>query len=63
MEAAQAAFGNAQRRFDLGVINTLEYATAGNTLEQAKVSLIQSKYQYIFNTKVVDFYLGKEIRL
>lgn len=63
VEAAQAAFGNAQRRFDLGVINTLEYATAGNTLEQAKVSLIQSKYQYIFNTKVVDFYLGKEIRL
>lgn len=63
VEAAQGAFDNAQRRFDLGVINTLEYTAAGNALELAKVTLIQSKFQLIFNSKIVDFYLGKEIRL
>lgn len=63
VEAAQAAFNNAQKRFDLGAINTLEYTTASNNLDQAKVNLIQAKYQYLFNLKVVDFYLGREIEI
>ncbi len=63
VEAAQAAFDNAQKRFDLGAINSLEYTTASNNLDQAKVSLIQAKYQYLFNLKVVDFYLGREIEI
>lgn len=63
VEAAQAAYSNAQKRFDLGAINTLEYTTASNNLDQAKVSLIQAKYQFLFNLKVVDFYLGREIVL
>ncbi|MCB0632022.1 MAG: TolC family protein [Saprospiraceae bacterium] len=63
VEAAQAAFDNAQKRFDLGAINTLEYSTASNNLDRAQLSLIQAKYQYLFNLKVVDFYLGREIKL
>lgn len=63
VEAAQAAFGNAQKRFDLGAINTLEYSTASNNLDRAQLSFIQAKYQYLFNLKVVDFYLGREIKL
>lgn len=62
-EAAEAAYENAQKRFDLGSISTFEYSTARNTYDQAKVNLIRAKYQYIFNLKVVDFYLGREIVL
>jgi outer membrane protein len=62
-EAAQAAYDNAQKRFDLGSISTFEYSTARNTFDQAEVSLIRAKYQYIFFLKVVDFYLGREIVL
>lgn len=62
-EAANAAYINAQRRFDLGAINSLEFTTASNNLNQAKVSLIQAKYQYLFNLKVVDFYMGKTIQI
>lgn len=62
-EAADAAYINAQRRFDLGAINSLEFTTASNNLNQAKVSLIQAKYQYLFNLKVVDFYMGKTIQI
>jgi len=62
-EAAEAAYENAQRRFDLGAINTLELTTARTTLDQARVDLIRSKYQYIFNLKTVDFYLGKTLTL
>lgn len=63
VEAAQIAFENAQKRFDLGAINTLELTTARNTLDQARIDLIRSKYQYIFNLKTVDFYLGKALEL
>ena len=63
LEAAEAAYENAKRRFDLGAISTFEYSTARNTFDQAEVSLIRAKYQYIFYLKVVDFYLGKEIVL
>jgi outer membrane protein len=52
-----------QRRFDLGAINTLQLMTSGNNLDLAKVNLTRSKYQYLFNLKVVDFYLGKEIKI
>lgn len=63
VEAAQAAYDNSKKRFDLGAINTLEFTTASNNLDRAKVSLIQAKYQYLFNLKVVDFYLGREIKV
>jgi len=63
VEANQIAFENTQRRYELGAINSLEYTTARNNLDQAQISLIQAKYQYIFNTKVVEFYLGREIKL
>ena len=63
VEAAQASFDNAQKRFDLGAINTLEFTTARNTLDRAQVDLIRAKYQYLFNLKTVDFYLGREIKL
>lgn len=62
-EAADAAYLNAQRSFNLGAINGLEFTTASNNLNQAKVSLIQAKYQYLFNLKVVDFYMGKTIQI
>jgi outer membrane protein len=63
VEANQIAFQNAQRRFDLGATNSLEYTTARNNLDQAQISLIQAKYQYLFNVKSVEFYQGKQIKL
>lgn len=63
VDAAQAAFDNAEKRFQLGAINTLEYTTARNNLDRAQVDMIRAKYQYIFNLKTVDFYLGRPITL
>jgi len=63
MEAAQTAFENAQKRYDLGVVNSLEYLTARNARDRAQISLTQARYQYLFDLKVVDFYLGRELTL
>jgi outer membrane protein len=63
VEAAQAAYDNAQKRFDLGGINSLDFTNTRILLDQAQVTLIQAKYQYLFNLKVVDFYLGRPLNL
>jgi outer membrane protein len=63
VDAAEMAFDNAQKRFDLGAINTLQFATARTTLDQARIELIRSKYQYLFNLKTIDFYMGKALEL
>ena len=63
VDASKAAFENAEKRFQLGAINTFEYATAKNNLDQAEVDLIVAKYDYLFKLKIIDFYLGKPIKI
>ena len=63
LEAAQAAFENSEKRFELGAINTFEFTQARNRLDQAQVELTRAKYQYVFNLKVVEFYEGKPLQL
>lgn len=63
LDAAKLAFENAQKRFDLGAINSLEFETARNTYNVAQNTLLRSKYQYIFSLKVIDFYLGRPLTI
>jgi len=63
VDAAETAFENAQRRFDLGAINSLEFTTARNSLDQARIRLLRARYSYVFNIKRVEFYQGKTITL
>jgi outer membrane protein len=57
------AFDNAEKRFTLGAINSLEYSTARNNLDRARIQLIRARYSYLFNIKQVEFYQGKSINL
>lgn len=61
--AAQRAFDFAQKRYDLGLTNTVEYLTTQNTLYSTESSLASAKYDLIFKLKVIDYYLGKELKL
>jgi len=45
------------------MVDVLEYKTAKNNLNKAKSDLAQSKYEYIFRTKILDFYKGEQIKL
>jgi len=63
VDATRAAFENSQKQFDLGVINSFEYATTRNNWDQAEVDLIIAKYDYIFKLKILDFYQGKKLEL
>jgi outer membrane protein len=63
VEAAKAAFENAEKRYKLGNINSLELTTAKTNLDTAELNLARAKYDYVFRTKIIDFYLGKELNL
>lgn len=62
-DAAQRAYDFAQKRYDLGLTNTIEYLTTQNNQYRADASLLSAKYDLIFRLKVIDYYLGKELKL
>jgi len=63
VEARRAAYADTEKRFNLGVANSFEFITAQNNRDQAETDLIIAKYDYIFKSKVLDYYQGKQITL
>ena len=61
LEASEAAFYNTQKKFNVGNATNLELSTARLNYENAQRDNITAKYTYIFNVKVLDFYIGKEL--
>ncbi|MFT4544769.1 MAG: outer membrane protein [Bacteroidia bacterium] len=59
--ATQRAFEYAEQRYEVGMMNSLEFSTASNNLARSKSELLRSKFDYIFKMKVLDFYQGKPI--
>ncbi|MFT4760804.1 MAG: outer membrane protein [Paraglaciecola sp.] len=57
------AYENSQKRFDLGSINTFDLTTAKNNLDISEVDVVVAKYEYLFRLKIVDFYMGKALKL
>lgn len=45
------------RKYDLGTATVVEYSTALNNLVKARSQLLQAKYEYIFKTKIIRFYM------
>lgn len=63
LTSLEAAFANTQKRFDAGAATAFELTTSQNNILVAKAELIQAKYDFIFKTKILDFYQGKVITL
>ncbi|MCB0532081.1 MAG: TolC family protein [Saprospiraceae bacterium] len=62
-DAMQAAFGNTEKRHNLGAVNSLELTTAKTNLDNAENDLIVARYDYLFKLKILDFYQGKALKL
>ena len=59
----EESFKYTQQKFDVGLVSSVDYNVAKNSLTKAKSDLIQAKYEYIFKIKVLDFYRGIAITL
>lgn len=61
VEALEESFRMATQRFEVGAINAVDYQVAQNNLFNAQADLVSAKYEYVFRTKVLDFYLGRPL--
>ncbi|CAG5005052.1 hypothetical protein DYBT9275_03503 [Dyadobacter sp. CECT 9275] len=61
VRALQETFRVSQVRFDVGAINSVEYNIAKANLDRANANLIQTKYDYVFRTKILDFYMNRPL--
>lgn len=61
VRSQREAFRSAEQRFNLGAANAVDYNIAKTNLDVAESNLIRAKYDYIFKTKILDFYLNKPL--
>jgi len=58
VEAQTKAFDYAKERFEVGGLNSFDFNQTKNNLVNAQSQLIQSKYDFMFKLKVLEFYYG-----
>lgn len=63
VKSTEEAFRYTEEKFNVGMLNTLEYNQSKNNLTAAQSELLQAKYEYIFRAKILDFYNGVPIKL
>jgi outer membrane protein len=63
LNAFQKSLEYNEERYNVGALNTLQYNTARTNYANAQIQHIRAKYDYIFKTKVLDFYKGNAITL
>tara|TARA_R110002049_G_scaffold288033_1_gene470333 strand:- start:578 stop:2017 length:1440 start_codon:yes stop_codon:yes gene_type:complete len=63
VKALNESFKYTQQRFNVGLLNSFDFSNEKNRLIQAESSLLQAKYEFIFKTKVLEFYQGKTLSL
>ncbi|WP_128545964.1 TolC family protein [Larkinella soli] len=61
VESLEKAFQAAESRFNAGALNSVDYSIAKNNLDRARANLVQAKFDYIFRTKILDFYQNKPL--
>ena len=57
----QESFKNIQNKFNFGAATSFEVEQVRGRLFNAKSNLINSKYNFVFRSKVLDFYMGKPL--
>ena len=61
MEALEESYKYAQDKYDVGLLNFVDYNDSKTKFVKAQSDLLQAKYDYLYRIKVLDFYQGKAI--
>jgi len=59
----EESFRYTEQKFNVGLVTPVDYNAEKSKLLKAQSELAQSKYEYIFKTKVLDFYKGIPLSL
>ncbi|MFP5040762.1 TolC family protein [Parasediminibacterium sp. JCM 36343] len=63
VESNQKAYDFATKRYDVGLLSTLDLLTNQNNLLRAKLQQASNEYDYIFKMKLLEFYKGQGLKL
>jgi outer membrane protein len=63
VEYSQKAFDISKKRYDIGLLGTLDYIITQNNLYLAQIDEVSSHYDFVFKMKVLEFYKGQGIKL
>jgi len=61
--ATAKSYDFAQKRYNVGMLNTIDLLTNQNNYFNAKINLLSSQFDYVFKMKVLEFYKGLGIKL
>jgi len=61
LKSQEALFKQSEINYNAGAMTFFDYNTARNNFANAESDLSQAKYEYIFQTKVFEYYLGKPV--
>ena len=62
-EAAQEAYRYAEERYELRMLSAYDFNEARTKLVTSLSEQAQAKYDFIFRSKILDFYMGEQIEL
>jgi outer membrane protein len=63
LEATQHSYDYAQKRYNVGLLNTIDLLTNQNNYFKAQIDLLSAQFDYVFKMKVLEFYKGMGIKL
>lgn len=61
VNSLEEAFRSAEASYNVGNLDYVSYNLQKTNLDKAKLNLIQAKYDFVFRSKVLDFYAGKNL--
>ncbi len=61
--ATQKAYDYGTKRYEVGLLSSLDLITIQNNLLRAKVQQLSNRYDYVFKMKLLEFYKGKGLKL
>jgi outer membrane protein len=63
LTAQSESFKYTQQKFDVGLMTSFDYNMSKKDLTKAQSDLLQAKYDFIFKTTILDFYMGNPINI
>lgn len=63
INATRESFRYAEQKFGVGIMNSVDYNNAKKDLTNAESEMLQGKYDFIFKSTVLDFYMGRPLTL
>jgi len=63
VSSSEESFRYTEQKFNVGMLTPVDYNAAKTQLLKAQSDMSQAKYEFIFKTKVLDFYKGLPLNL